>query len=748
MKKITLIAALALSVSASVYAGYKIGTTRVSELPRDIKSPEIPLSLGSRILNPHMRTNTKLQDSEQKEGFTIYEDFEAWDGSDDSWLPDGWTTDRKVYREGSHGWKMTEPLSIADVISSKCLTYEVFDEEVDEWVLTPEFTVGTGMELCWSTMTSPYFYDWAYLDSSYRLSEYVILNDLRACISTDGGQTWDILYSHAEKLIEETRGDFFAMFDYTVRPFSLPLHDYEGEQAIIGFQIVGSDGNTTFLDNISVGLPPTHTSYSRPLSGLFFGLSDRDMNVPATIMAGPVFQPVKYTNTTPGKAQDNFLWTYTDSEEEGNIWNGTDLTVTYATDHTDEFTSRNNLYPFPVLKGSGPSTSPDEFTYPGFYQAGGKGEYEIYYTDTKDYEVIQLGLTVADPFTEGTATYADIAVPYFGYNNQSDRFWSQYTFGDDYDEDNWNHLEKYGDFFYTPDSPIVIEGIRTNAYGKISRDARFTADIYFLNAGFVISDEPAYTAVCTGKDITLIDRYSSNDFLSLNFKFDRPIVLSKDTAPYFLVAIGGFRDPEHVEYFSPEMSAESNPNNLGLGWLGHQMMWVGEPLPFSWSAVANVTDELVSFYIMLDASFPWLKALEEGDAASWSDNATITIAAGGEARIALDSYHDGTTLEFADLPEWLSARAEGRYGHTTAVFQATADAPDDAEARVTITAPGVSLTVEVKAASSGVDEIVAGEVPGSSDGLYTLDGRRIYGNPSPGIYVRISDGRSRKIVVK
>lgn len=711
-------------------------TEQVITLPNGLKMKTVVgFPQGSNILNPKRHTMSKAP--EVREGYVLYEDFEAWDGTDAAWMPEGWLVDHRNSPTSNRGWKMTQPMSAYDYIDSKCATYELFEEDVNEWLVTPEFTVTSGMELRWSTMTSPYFYDWAYFNSTtFQLEQYVIVNDIKVNISTDGGTTWENLFSHAEDL-KETAPNFFAMFDYSVRPFTLPLTKYAGKTVKIGFQIVGKDGNTTFLDNVSVGFPPTRTAYTAPLSNLYFGLSASDENVPVSIMVGPVYQPIKFTNATKTTGAE-FTWTYTATNgEEAQTSNERDLTITYHTDYTDAFTTRNNLYTFPLLRGSSATTAPDEFSYSGFLQAGGKGEYERYYTDTQEYEVVDLGLTIIDPVTEGSATYADLALPYFGYNNESDRYWSEYTFGKGgMDDNNWSHLEKIADFFYASDAPIVINGVRTIAYGKISKEAKFTAEIYLLNAGYMIGNEPYATAVCTGDDITVVDRYSTNDLLSLNFKFDAPIVMSKKVAPYFLVAISGFRDADHIEYFSPEMSNYSNPNNLGLGWVGTEICWAGDTLPLSWTPVANYTDdELVSFYIMLDADFPWLEG----------DDTIVDIASGTTASVQLDSYYDGSQLQFEGLPDWLTATATGRYGETLVTF--TAKNMTDASATVTVRAPGVSKDITVNGNTTGISSIAQGDAHDDT-AIYTIDGRRVYAkNLGTGIYIQRTGTKVTKFVV-
>lgn len=705
-----------------------VGAVRVKKL----SVPAYP----NKVLNPELRSSRKAPGL--ADGFVLSEDFESWDGVSPSWLPAGWKVENTLLPQGAAGWKITQPHSPYDLITSKCMTFEMWDGNAEASLITPEFEVAQGMQLSWSTMTSPYFYDFDYFDSStYQLTEFVTINDIKVKISTDGGASWQTLFSHAESLKKETDGNFFAMFDYTVRPFTLSLSDFAGKKAIVAFEVSGIDGNTTFIDDVSVGLPLTKTSYVRPFANLFMGLSDKDENVPASIMVGPVFQPVRYDNSTK-TANASYLWTYTDTSGETKTSTDKNLSVTYETDYTDDFSTRNNLYPFPVLRATSATTAPKEFTFSGFYQAGGRGEYERVYTDTDEKEIIDLGMTIIDPFTEGSATYADIALPYFGYNQESDRFWSEYTFGNLYDENNWNHLEYYGNLFYSPASPLVIEGVRTNAYGNVSPNTMFRADIFLLNAAYQINEKPEFSAFCTGDDITVIDRNSSNGFISLNFKFDAPVVIDKSVAPYFLIAISGFRDPENVEYFSPEMSDKTNPNNLGLGWLGKQMCMNGDIFPISWGSVTALTgDDLrVAFYIMIDGSFPWLQGEED----------RVSLSPGSSASITLNSYYDGSRFTFEGLPGGVTAKAEGRYADTVVTFTADSSASFN-ETAVKIMAPGEEKTVTLVQDSSGVDNVVLPSERGEGV-IYTLTGAKVSSEAlEPGVYVmRFANGETVKFV--
>lgn len=484
-------------------------------------------------------------------------------------------------------------------------------------------------------------------------------------------------------------------------------------------------------------LPATNCSYSRSINSLYFGLNNTNGALPNTVIVGPVLSPVKYTNTSTDK-NASFTWSYIDDNVSGEVLtsNDKDLSITYKTDYTSEKTARNNWYKFPTLSGVSETTAPGQFTYDGFFQAGGKAEYS-----NDDAEVMQFGLSIVNPTTEGLATYATSDnMPLFGYNDKSDEYWSYYSFEELADENNWSHLIRYANFFYAPDQPLVIEGIHTNAYGKINRNVNMFAEIYLLSAGFVIPEEPYATATCSADDITITElEGEENDLLSFSFKFDKPIVFTKALAPYIVVAIGGFHDSENVEYFMPAMSAVSSPTRMGLGWVAKQLCMDGSILPTSWSSTTNfVPDEaLVSFYIMLDAAFPWLEGKDD----------VITITGGQSVDVSLGSYYDGSDLSFEGLPEWLSATAKGRYANTVVTFTATHDAPDIDGVTVTVTAPGVSKEIKLSAKSSGIESILA--TPAVNDGIiYDLNGRQISDdNLEPGVYVvRHADGSAFKFI--
>lgn len=735
----------------------KSGTIITSEnVTKGVQSENIELTGGlktrrlnapgitSNIINPN---NVKFRSPEAKspearQGYSLYEDFEEWDGKDIYWLPEGWSVDRKVSEKGHVGWYMRTP-GLYDDFESTCPVFNYFDDPVDEWLITPEIKVEAGMELAFTTYNSAlYYFDWDYVDwaNGSVFTELNILNDFRINISDDGGKTWKTIKSLAEDIKASGEKQYFVIYyEMGFRNYILPLDEYVGKDIMIGFQVVGEgDGNSAMVDNVRVSLPPVSLSYQRPLSGLWFGLTKDDLALPASVFTVPVHGAVKFNNLSQNN-EATYHWNYSDSK--GNEFTSDEqktLTVTYTTNHATELDSRNNWQTMPVLYGSAPGMASGEFTYNHPLQAGGRGEYEIKYVDSDESEILDFGLTVVDPMTEGTATWADFTVPYFGYNNQSDRFWTYYTFQGDDGPSDYTHLEKIGNFFYSPETPMVINGIRMNAYGKISRKAVFKAEIYPLNIGYAIAKEPIATAICTGDDIYIVDQssYKSNDDISLIFKFDEPVVISSKVTPYFIVFISGFRDAENVEYFSPEMSATSNPNNLGLGWAWVETAFTGQ-VHSGQVPVSNITEDLVAFYIMLDADLPWLQTAATEHTTSADAPTTLTV----------DSFH-GENLTFEDMPDWLTATVSGRYDKTVITFTSTNR--EEATAAIKIVAPGISTPLTINnTRAAGISNIIADKADGEET-IFTISGQRVANvNVAPGIYiVRKADGTSRKVIIR
>lgn len=196
--------------------------------------------------------------------------------------------------------------------------------------------------------------------------------------------------------------------------------------------------------------------------------------------------------------------------------------------------------------------------------------------------------------------------------------------------------------------------------------------------------------------------------------------------------ISGFNDPEHVEYFSPAMSKENNPDGQILGWIQKEYCTDGTrqsdmtPVFFS-------TMTLQAFYIQLDGEYPWLE----------SESESCEIPSGVKTTIQLDSYYDGSTLEISGVPSWLTADIKGR--HDLTELSLKAESGTEGEAVITVAGPGVEKSITVKATLSGIGDVLS---PGQSVmEIHTVQETRTESMDTSGIYiVRTSDGKVRKVI--
>lgn len=759
MKLPIILSILALTLAGTADAGNNV-----------FRKPENSV-VKRNTINPKFAQNKARKAVGNPEGTVLFENFEEWDGSE-KWVPEGWTFNHKVTPAGHPGWR-AYPYDAYDPDNYPSTTYIFYSfyDSVDEWLISPEFTIGEGMIFsadCYNGGT--YYFDMEVEMWTSEITSIKKVNDFIINITTDGGETWTPLYSIPDEMLKQGYTKMYEYWDHSGwETIQLPLDKYVGKKAQIAFQIVGDpigmpdkpDSQSSGVDNIVVGLPKVDVSYKRPIYSLYYGLTNFDAYVPGTFMVVPVHTPVTFKNSSEGFGA-TYSWSYEHTDGMLTSENQKELEVVYGTNHESEVTSRNNIYDMPVLSGRAEGFASTEFVLPGFLQAGGRGEYQIHYTDgdIDETEWLQLGLSIADPQIEYTRTYADFTVPYFGYNGESDRFWTTKVFdisNNEYDknyrgsEKNWSKLVSIGNIFHTADAPIVIEKIRTNAYGRgtgingYMPNAKFTAEIYFLDEKYNVPETPAYSVECKGNDITIVNRSDThtNHFIALNFKFEEPIVITREDCPAYLVAISGFNDEANIEYFSPEMSAYDNPDGLALGWAATETCWGGYMLPKSWKPVYEQTsktepagERLISFYIMLDAAYPWLVGGED----------ELTITSGESVKVELDSYYDGSELRFEGLPEWLSATATGKYDKTVVTFTAAGDVPAEG-AVVKIVAPGVSKEIKFVGDMSGITTVSSDRDNGPAE-YFNLQGIRIERPEKGQVVIKREGNRTEKVIVK
>lgn len=690
------------------------------------------------------RVNVNLKGAPQRdlaEGEVLNEGFEGYDPANEAWLPDGWSLRRLSNREDAGTWGILPDPAAAYVAGFNGAAMSInFDSNfLDEWLVTPEFTVRENMELSFNAINDGVWYfsmenvDW---DTMSYVGDKILAYDLKVMISTDGGETWNLLKSLASDFMEDDLMTLYNDMTSAAKKLKISLAEYAGKNVKIGFEYVGTDGQTGVIDDVRVALPELELSYQIPTGGLYYGMSKDSYTLNHSILCVPVFQPVTWTNMSYNEGA-TYAWRYFDSDNEWKTSTEQDaLTVTFRLDYKSEFTTRNNLYYSPVLVGESAAASPGEYSLGEYSQAGGKAEFMI-----KDEEgqqrLTDFGMGVVDPLTEGFSTFTDKLVPIFGYSGDSDNYWTSYTFGEDAEptETDWVKMTNIMNFFTAGESPLVINGVWVSAFGKISDGARFKAEVVALNEDFTPGEVLA-SAECAGSDVDIIVRENaSTDFLSVPFTFAEPLVMSSDVCDYYVVRFSGFNDPANVEYFSPILSEKDSPSGMAFGWIGKEICNGGE-VRESMTAVYGYTGVLQSFYIQLDGHYAWLQGGENAE-----------IVPGETVSHPLDSYHPGEKLSVENLPAWLTASVSGRYGETKLNLTASADAPVNEETTVMVKGAGVSHDVKVKVNPSGVFEIGADNA--EVEAIYTLQGVRVANADAAGIYlVKLSNGKVVKAVKK
>ena len=734
------------------------------------------MKTGRKVLQPTVNTKAKdivpLAASALPEGTVLFEDFEEWDGVTSNFVPEGWTVDNVVLPDGHPGWNVYPPDPFDPTnYPSNTYIFFLFEEPVDSRLISPEFEVSEGMVLSADIHNAgAYYFDIEAEMFTSIINHIEKRNDFIISVSNDGGKTWEPVHSMADELFSH---DYKLAYEYYERmgweKVQVDLSDYAGQKIQLCFQVVGNpDSNSAGVDNIRVGYPMVNVSYARPAGAFFYGLTEQDEAFPATIMVVPAHSPVNYINTSEATGKVDYTWSYDDEDVEA-VTDGQDLTITYGTagladlHEAGKASTRGKDYDMPVLTATGKNLSESSYKLPGFLQVGGMATTNISFDNVP--VRYDFGLSVADPYTEGTSTYADITVPYFGYNTESDRYWTTYTFditNAEYDQNYRNdpnnkaELTHYANMYYTSEAPIVINGIRSNGYGYGTgflgnmAGAEFKAEIYMMKdsfdedgnwMGYEVPDTPDYTIPGT---VTLMDRGGFNYLLSLNFVPEKPIVISSEVCPAYLVAITGFHDADHIEYFSPEMSLYDNPEGLVHGTYGIKITYEGFEVPLGWGYVFRHCmynrepegQQNRSFYILFDASYPWLERADKSDE-------PVDLSAGNAVEVPLNSYHEAENLTIEDVPAWLDAKITGQYDKTTLTLTPIAEG---SSATITIKGHGVSKSIEVLG-SSAVNDIIQDGGDDANATYYDLKGVRL-NEPAKGQIVIKAGSKATKIAVK
>lgn len=686
----------------------------------------------------------RMQGKASEDG--INESFEGWDGTE-AWMPEGW---EKQVKDDCTWQFCDESMYMAPADGEYLAVIEYSTNEQDEWLITPEVTVKSGQILSFYAYYSPAFlFDMDYVDwDAYDFTEKHIAATLQIMVKADGGE-WQLLKDVAEDYENMSLDEMLAADPYSLKEHTFSLEEYVGKNIKVGFRYVGINGNTMWLDAVSIGYPMLNASYTNPLGSLYWGMDTKFSALTVNVMMEPVFTPLTWTNTTNNVAA-SYSWYYHSPEtNDMETFYGENLTQTYKTDYTSDFTTRNNMYFLPELTATAEGASDGVFKSPSatYFQAGGHADYVIDGV-TKTYGLNTCSLN--DGLTIMVVESEDLmksGIPIFGYNEETAAWWAKYLQNGDEDVEITASVDGIFNFYYAV-TPVVIDGLWLSAKGQVGENAEFKAAIYPLNDDFELAEEPIAEATCKGADIVVTEG-GIQSYLALPFKFAEPVVVNGEDFSYYVVKVSGFNSPE-VTYFAPCQSALPDPDGMCYGYLDLKMAFAGNEMRSTFYPIAYIEgdygDCYNSFYMNLDAHYPWL----EGEADVFEMD-----MAGGTRVFSLDSYYDASELNLSisalnggAAPEWLQASVAGRYGETRLTL--VADASDvERECLLTITAPGISRTFRVVQSASGIMSV--GEDAGDAKvtGVYNTLGQKVDEKDmlDGHIYIfKYDNGKARKVV--
>lgn len=290
--------------------------------------------------------------------------------------------------------------------------------------------------------------------------------------------------------------------------------------------------------------------------------------------------------------------------------------------------------------------------------------------------------------------------------------------------------------YTTTEAPTVVRGLHFGAYADFADGAELTAEIHLADidketGGYII--RPAALASAKSVVNTVMEESTGKDLVTIMFTFDKPVVLSSDVAPGYVVKIIGFNSPD-VNYFSPFVGMADDYRGLAYGWIEKEICYSGNEPRTTLSPIAYMTGLMNSFAFVLDAELPWLTGPEE-----------IGVIPAAPTRLVLDSFYDAPELTVEGLPDGVSCAIEGRYDKCTATLTTTRT--DKATADITFRAPGVELPVRLLIGTAAIDNIEAGT--SATVAFYDLCGRRISTPTTPGIYIeKRADGSTVKQILR
>lgn len=715
---------------------------------------------------------TYVQDFEWATGIYTSEKYTA--------LPEGWSrksesgeglTDDQHWFAGYTGDLLTSP-QWPDFAMETCDGYYslgiMYSNNVpqDEWVISQSITPVEGdffnfyyhVNSLWLFQLAPNMKD-------YKNGYQEVSATLQAYISEDNGATWTKLWDAVDQFKDMPFEELHQY--YRSQPtwdfLSVDLSAYVGKPIKFAFRYVGQGGDTANVDLISIGKPYqrdlTGTSYKMPEGTLFLGVSNDFCELSSDIAFNPIFVPLTYKNTSshPDGVKADYTWLYhIPASNYADEAYTQDLTLTYLPyefDYQGLGVTRSYEY-FPSLTSHAEGFNDETFNAPHTYGiSGGAPNYYAINWRTGQKEVQHMG---AYPFSkkEGMEmlNMGQDQLPLVGYNEESDDYWDaviREQYGNHGEYEITGFLGGIFNHFPAPKQDLVINSTWLCAYGDIDDNVRFDAYVYTLEGEYQeFSDEPVAISSIMGRDIKKFDDGYYYKNLILPFTFLEPLVIPAGTE--YVIVIRGFHAPG-VTYFAPYQTAQDAPDGICRGYYELYLKTAqGEQVfahPLSTWETLEGTGCLNSFFIGLDAEYPWLYVIGDEENPYEGDN-TFDAEKDGDIRVFdLCSYYDADMLTVTGdavgggIPSWLKVSLTGRMNETKLRVQAlSVEEGKKNTCTLTVSGPGVKQDFKITQSSRGTSAIQLVETEDNASKVaFDLAGRKVKTDNLRGIYVK--DGK-------
>lgn len=664
--------------------------------------------------------------SASAQNLTLSEGFEGWDGKTQDWLPTGWTVKKSEGLPNYYNsWYVSGQANAyaPAVPEGKYYAEIIFTSkaEQDEWLITPSFTVKANEELAFKIGVTPFnllnwdskYFDW----NTKTFKEKIIAADFQVLICEEEGE-WTQVLSLFERYSQYDDTDLYK--NYRVFDFyneSVDLSAYIGKKVRVAFRYVGCDGDSMFLDAITVSEAPVTAAYHQDGSTLQWVYGE-DFNYPLTYGVHVVspYGHARYVNDSDESATEvNWISKSINNGSEQTSSEKEVFEVCYKPDYsTGEF---QNLYYAPTLTVAREGARSAEYmdsTYP-LVMVGGTAEISGYKFGVSNYRVDD------DYRLLGEEIDGRIGVPRYGYAEGTDLYWTQNNSSDNID---YQHLVGVGHRFEQPEKPIVIKGGWMHAYAEFNDNAQFQIEIFEYDVDGNLAENPAATCTIKAKE-TLREYSDSKGIVTIPFNFKTPYVQTQT----ILLVLKGFHDADNVSYFGAYQT-KKHREDQSYGYAILETKQCDGTITTDYDhAISQDEDPLGgtcfnSFLFALDAEFPWLELQEKNKENLIGDDLCCDVY--------LDSYYPADQLKVESSPECWSNTFEGQYDKTVMHVTAMPTAKQLVET-LQINANGVLRPVTIQQSpTTGISAVSTS--PQETPEIYNLSGQRIQ-NASNGVFV-------------